>query len=108
MVSPNVLFGLVGNLGSRRWSSLARWRLRELNELPHYVQHRLDASYEAAVKYVGQFPSPLVSQVRSGCGRRFCRLDICVCVCVSCLLGRICLMSGIQLVDGTLLAWRCK
>eukprot|EP00775_Hariotina_reticulata_P004154 gene4154-4402_t len=51
------------NLGSRRWSSLAKWRLRELNELPHYIQHRLDASYEAAVKYVGQFPSPMVSQV---------------------------------------------
>jgi hypothetical protein len=53
-----------GSLGSRRWSSLAKWRLREFNELPHYIQHRLDASYEAAVKYVGQFPSPMVSQVR--------------------------------------------
>ncbi|WIA21708.1 hypothetical protein OEZ85_000874 [Tetradesmus obliquus] len=52
-----------GSLGSRRWSSLAKWRLREFNELPHYVQHRLDASYEAAVNYVGQFPSPMVSQV---------------------------------------------
>ncbi|KAF6253428.1 autophagy protein Apg9-domain-containing protein [Scenedesmus sp. NREL 46B-D3] len=52
-----------GSLGSRRWSSLAKWRLREFNELPHYIQHRLDASYEAAVKYVGQFPSPMVSQV---------------------------------------------
>lgn len=28
--------------------------------------HRLDASYEAAVKYVGQFPSPLVSLVSLG------------------------------------------
>lgn len=26
---------------------------------------RLDASYEAAVKYVGQFPSPLVTLVRT-------------------------------------------
>lgn len=27
-------------LGSRRWSGLAKWRLRELNELPHYLHHR--------------------------------------------------------------------
>ncbi len=26
--------------GSRRWSSLAAWRLREFNELPHYLTHR--------------------------------------------------------------------
>lgn len=26
--------------GSRRWSSLAAWRLREFNELPHYLNHR--------------------------------------------------------------------
>lgn len=52
-----------GSLGSRRWSSLAKWRLRELNELPHYIQHRLDASYGAAINYVAQFPSLLVSQV---------------------------------------------
>jgi len=34
-------------------------------EHQHAVLHccRLDASYEAAVKYVGQFPSPLVSLV---------------------------------------------
>lgn len=27
-------------VGARRWSSLASWRLREFNELPHYVHHR--------------------------------------------------------------------
>ena len=26
--------------GARRWSPLARWRLREFNELPHFVSHR--------------------------------------------------------------------
>ena len=26
--------------GARRWSSLAKWRLREFNELPHYITHR--------------------------------------------------------------------
>lgn len=29
-----------GSAGSRRWSALARWRLREFNELPHYSNHR--------------------------------------------------------------------
>ena len=26
--------------GARRWSALAAWRLREFNELPHYLNHR--------------------------------------------------------------------
>jgi hypothetical protein len=26
--------------GARQWSSLAAWRLREFNELPHYLNHR--------------------------------------------------------------------
>ena len=29
-----------GSIGSRRWSALAKWGLRELNELPHYLNHR--------------------------------------------------------------------
>ena len=28
------------SVGARRWSPLARWRLREFNELPHYIEHR--------------------------------------------------------------------
>ncbi len=28
------------SVGARRWSPLARWRLREFNELPHYIDHR--------------------------------------------------------------------
>lgn len=28
------------SVGARRWSSLAKWRLREFNELPHYLNHR--------------------------------------------------------------------
>lgn len=30
--------------GARRWSSLAAWRLREFNELPHYLNHRCHVS----------------------------------------------------------------
>ncbi len=73
-----------GSLGSRRWSSLARWRLRELNELPHYVTHRLAASTEAAARYVAQFPSPLAIQVRRG--GEGGRQDTC-----TCMLGCACL-----------------
>jgi len=29
-----------GSAGARRWSALAAWRLREFNELPHYLNHR--------------------------------------------------------------------
>lgn len=54
--SPNAL-------GARRWSPLAAWRLREFNELPYYVQHRLNASHKAAERYVSQFPSPLASSI---------------------------------------------
>lgn len=32
-----------GSVGSRRWSGLARWLMRELNELPHYTAHRWGA-----------------------------------------------------------------
>lgn len=28
------------SLGARRWSALAKWRLREFNELPHLITHR--------------------------------------------------------------------
>ena len=63
-----------GTLGSRRWSALAKWRLRELNELPHYVSHRLAAGHEAAARYLAQFPSPFVTQVGGGKGAANIRL----------------------------------
>jgi len=44
-------------LGSREWSSLARWKFREFNELPHYFQNRLSAGYEASDRYIDQFPT---------------------------------------------------
>lgn len=52
-----------GSLGSRRWSGLAKWRLREFNELPHYITHRLNASHKAAAHYLTQFPNTLVTHV---------------------------------------------
>ncbi|MEW5298047.1 MAG: hypothetical protein WDW36_001210 [Sanguina aurantia] len=52
-----------GSISSRRWSALAKWKLRELNELPHYLWHRLDSGHPAAVKYLGQFPSHSVVNI---------------------------------------------
>ncbi|KAK9829634.1 hypothetical protein WJX72_006986 [[Myrmecia] bisecta] len=51
------------SVGARRWSPLAAWRLREFNELPHYIHHRLNASHKAAERYITQFPSPALSHV---------------------------------------------
>eukprot|EP01118_Nematostelium_gracile_P011327 TRINITY_DN39_c0_g1_i1.p1 TRINITY_DN39_c0_g1~~TRINITY_DN39_c0_g1_i1.p1 ORF type:complete len:632 (+),score=154.63 TRINITY_DN39_c0_g1_i1:63-1898(+) len=39
-----------------QWSPLARWRFRELNELSHVFQRRLNASFPLAEKYVNSFP----------------------------------------------------
>ena len=51
------------NIGARSWTPLARWRLREFNEMPHFVEQRLNASMEAATKYVDQFPSYSIAHV---------------------------------------------
>eukprot|EP00658_Telonema_sp_P-2_P076793 TRINITY_DN67_c0_g1_i1.p1 TRINITY_DN67_c0_g1~~TRINITY_DN67_c0_g1_i1.p1 ORF type:complete len:640 (+),score=149.92 TRINITY_DN67_c0_g1_i1:218-2137(+) len=50
-----------GSLGTRHWSPLARWKFREFNELDHFFEKRLNASYPKANKYVQQFPSMFVS-----------------------------------------------
>lgn len=51
------------SMSSRRWSNLAKWNIREFNELEHMFKHRLNSSYKHAVEYVKQFPSPIVSMV---------------------------------------------
>eukprot|EP00850_Spirogloea_muscicola_P012653 SM000082S22895 [mRNA] locus=s82:523573:527908:- [translate_table: standard] len=49
--------------GSRRWSNLAQWRIREFNEVEHLFNQRLDTSYKYAVDYTKQFPSHILSMV---------------------------------------------
>lgn len=44
-------------LSTRQWSRMARWRMREFNELPHYFQARLNRAYDPAHAYVSQFRS---------------------------------------------------
>ena len=50
-------------IAARRWSSLAKWKLREFNELPCFLNHRLNAGYESATKYVQQFPNITLSHI---------------------------------------------
>lgn len=45
-----------GSIGSRQYTPLAEWKMRELNELYHLFQRRMNMSYEPASKYVNQFP----------------------------------------------------
>ncbi|PRP86837.1 autophagy protein 9 [Planoprotostelium fungivorum] len=44
-----------GTFALRQWSPLARWKFRELNELPHIFHRRLSASKPLAERYVTSF-----------------------------------------------------
>ena len=46
-------------VGTREWSSVAFWRMREFNELPHFARWRLTAAHKYATRYVQQFPNPI-------------------------------------------------
>lgn len=48
-------------LGPREWSTVARWQFRELNELPHVFEARLNASREHADNYLKMFPRPILA-----------------------------------------------
>lgn len=43
-------------IGSRQYTSLAQWKMREFNELYHLFQERLKMSYPMASRYINQFP----------------------------------------------------
>lgn len=42
-------------LGPRQWSSLALWKFREFNELPHIFEARMNKSYGPANEYLNLF-----------------------------------------------------
>ena len=48
-------------VGARRWSAVARWHMRELNELPHLLEARLAAAHAPAGAYCAAFPNPVLS-----------------------------------------------
>jgi autophagy-related protein 9 len=42
-------------MGPKEWSLNAKWSLREFNELPHFLERRLEPSYEATENYLKLF-----------------------------------------------------
>lgn len=50
-------------LGSRQYTQLARWKLREFNELPHLFRRRCHNSYPFAHRYIDQFPKERIAIV---------------------------------------------
>lgn len=42
---------------ARSWSPLARWNMREFNEMTHMIDGRLSSSQTASEKYIDQFPN---------------------------------------------------
>jgi hypothetical protein len=49
------------SIGLRRWSSYAKWRLREFNELDHIYKDRLNKSYKLSNEYISGFSNPLMT-----------------------------------------------
>lgn len=50
-----------GSAGLRQWSTYSKWKLREFNELEHFLEERIKAAHRPATRYIAQFGSPLVS-----------------------------------------------
>ncbi|KAG7667053.1 hypothetical protein Ndes2526B_g04460 [Nannochloris sp. 'desiccata'] len=63
MKNAEALYHHPSSLGARRWSPAARWSLKEYNELPHFIEQRLQAGHAAATTYVAQFPNHAVSHI---------------------------------------------
>ena len=51
--------------GAREWTTLAKWKFREFNELPHLCNRRLRMAYPFADAYLEQFPKDKLAQVAS-------------------------------------------
>ncbi|RKO99950.1 hypothetical protein CXG81DRAFT_13830, partial [Caulochytrium protostelioides] len=45
------------HIGHRGWTAFAKWKFRELNELPHTFDRRLTKSHVLASQYLSQFPN---------------------------------------------------
>ncbi|KAF5019020.1 hypothetical protein F66182_8994 [Fusarium sp. NRRL 66182] len=48
---------------ARKYTSLAEWKFREFNELPHIFYERLHMSYPFATRYIDQFPKRMTEDV---------------------------------------------
>lgn len=52
-----------GHFSARSYSTLAQWKFRDFNELPHLFRHRLHNSHVKATRYLADFPQPLLTVV---------------------------------------------
>lgn len=50
-------------IGTRQYTPLAEWKMREFNELFHLFRGRINRSYEPAARYVNQFPREMTATV---------------------------------------------
>jgi autophagy-related protein 9 len=48
---------------ARKYTSLAEWKFRQFNELPHIFYERLHMSYPFATRYIDQFPKRITEAV---------------------------------------------
>ncbi|KAF4976089.1 hypothetical protein FZEAL_7199 [Fusarium zealandicum] len=48
---------------ARKYTSLAEWKFREFNELPHIFYERLHMSYPFATRYMDQFPKRMTEDI---------------------------------------------
>ena len=50
-------------IGLRSWVRFARWRLRLVNEMPHFLDERLTSAHTPAVAYINGFSFELINVV---------------------------------------------
>ncbi|UKZ76069.1 hypothetical protein TrVFT333_003765 [Trichoderma virens FT-333] len=48
---------------ARKYTSLAEWKFREFNELPHLFYERLHMSFPFATRYIDQFPKRMTEDI---------------------------------------------
>ncbi|KAK1251375.1 hypothetical protein MKX07_006854 [Trichoderma sp. CBMAI-0711] len=48
---------------TRKYTSLAEWKFREFNELPHIFYERLHMSFPFATRYIDQFPKRMTEEI---------------------------------------------
>ncbi|KAL7951175.1 autophagy protein Apg9 domain-containing protein [Trichoderma barbatum] len=48
---------------ARKYTSLAEWKFREFNELPHIFYERIHMSFPFATRYIDQFPKRMTEEI---------------------------------------------
>lgn len=51
------------SVGMRSWSTFARWKFRNYNELPHLLNDRLARAYQPTVSYIDCFRSHIIDAI---------------------------------------------